>query len=156
MKTRSNSLIPQTPFNRALKYLSFRPRSTKEMHDYLLKKKYSEEEIIETLQQLVELHFLDDADFARLFAESRQRKGKSKRLISYELKQKGIGKEEAENTLETAASDFKTALEYIKKRSRQFERYEPEERIKKITSRLASRGYGWDLISKVLKKINNT
>ena len=153
-KTRSNSLIPQTPFNRALKYLSFRPRSTKEMYDYLLKKKYSEEEINETLKQLVELHFLDDTDFARLFAESRQRKGKSKRLITYELKQKGIGKEEAEKTLETAASDFKTALKYIKKRSRQFERYEPEERNKKIISRLASRGYGWDLISKVLKKIN--
>lgn len=152
-KTRS-SLIPQTPFNRALKYLSFRPRSTKEMSEYLVKKKYSEEDINQTLQQLIELHFLDDDDFARLFAQSRQRKGKSRRLISYELKQKGIGKEQAEKTLETAASDFKTALEYIKKRSRQFERYEPEERNKKIISRLASRGYGWDIISKVLKKLD--
>ncbi len=123
------------------------------MHDYLIKKKYSVEEINETLKQLLELHFLDDDDFARLFAESRQRKGKSRRLISYELKQKGIGKEQAEKTLETAASDFKTALEYIQKRSRQFERYEPEEKIRKITSRLASRGYGWDTISKVLKKL---
>lgn len=155
MKRRNSSLIPQTPFNRALKYLSFRPRSTKEMYDYLVKKKYNEEEINETLKQLVELHFLNDDDFARLFAESRQRKGKSKRLISYELKQKGIGKEQAEKTLETAASDLKTALEYIQKRTRQFERYDTEERNKKIISRLVSRGYGWDLISKVLKKINN-
>lgn len=124
------------------------------MSEYLVKKKYSEEDINQTLQQLIELHFLDDDDFARLFAQSRQRKGKSRRLISYELKQKGIGKEQAEKTLETAASDFKTALEYIKKRSRQFERYEPEERNKKIISRLASRGYGWDIISKVLKKLD--
>lgn len=153
-KPRYSSFIPQTPFNRALKYLSFRPRSTKEMYDYLIKKKYSEEEVTQTLQQLVELHFLDDEDFARLFAESRQRKGKSKRLISYELKQKGIAKEQAEKTLETADSDFKTALSYIQKRIRQFERMEPEEKIRKITSRLAARGYNWDTISKVLKKIN--
>lgn len=123
------------------------------MYDYLLKKKYDEEEISQTLKQLVEFHFLDDEDFARLFTESRQRKGKSKRLITYELKQKGIGKEQAEKTLETAASDIKTALEYIKKRSRQFERYTEEERNKKIISRLASRGYGWDIIGKILKKL---
>ena len=40
---------PQSPFDRALKYLSFRPRSTKEMHDYLTKKGYSEEDINEAL-----------------------------------------------------------------------------------------------------------
>jgi len=123
------------------------------MHDYLIKKKYSEEEVNQTLQQLVELHFLDDEDFARLFAESRQRKGKSKRLISYELKQKGIGKEQTEKTLETVESDFKTALQYIQKRIRQFEKMEPEEKVRKITSRLAMRGYNWETISKVLKKV---
>lgn len=123
------------------------------MFDYLIKKKYSEEEVNQTLKQLVELHFLDDEDFAHLFAESRQRKGKSKRLISYELKQKGIRKEQVEKTLETVESDYKTALQYIQKRIRQFEKMESEERTRKITSRLAMRGYNWDTIKKVLNKI---
>ncbi len=124
------------------------------MHDYLVKKGYSEEDINEALKQLTELHFLDDKDFARLFAESRQRKGKSKRTIEFELKLKGINKEEARNTLETTQSDFKTALDYISKRLKQFERYEPEEKQKKIISRLRMRGYSWDTISEVLKKIS--
>lgn len=123
------------------------------MHDYLTKKGYSEEDINEALKQLAELHFLDDKDFARLYAESRQRKGKSKRTIEFELKLKGIDKEKAQDTLENTQSDFKTAYEYINKRMRQFERYDTETKQKKIISRLRLRGYNWDTISEVLKKI---
>jgi regulatory protein len=144
---------PQTPFNRALKYLSFRQRSVKEIHDYLAKKKYLEEDISETLKKLIELKFLNDDDFARQFTESKQRKGKSKRSIEFELKTKGINKDIATDVLDLAKSDFKTALEYISKRFRQFDRYDPEERQKKIISRLRSRGFDWNTISKILKKI---
>ncbi len=124
------------------------------MHDYLVKKEYSEEEVNQTLKQLVELKFLNDDDFARTFIENRQRKGKSRRAISFELKLKGIGKEEAEVVLEDAKGDLKTAFEYISKRLHQFDKYEPEEKQKKIISRLRSRGYNWDIISRVLKKVN--
>lgn len=123
------------------------------MHDYLLKKGYEPTDIDEAIKQLIDLKFLNDEDFARLFTESRQRKGKSKRTIEFELKLKGIGKEESEEILEDANSDIKTALNYIEKRLRQFDRYEPEERQKKIINRLRTRGYNWDTISEILKKI---
>jgi len=152
MRKRFNS-VPQSPFDRALKYLSFRSRSIKEMHDYLARKEYEEEDIVDTLKQLVELKFLNDNDFARLFTENRQRKGKSKKSIEFELKMKGIHKNQSEEILEDANSDFKTAMEYISKHSRAFERYDPEEKQKKIISRLRSRGFDWDTISKVLKKL---
>jgi SOS response regulatory protein OraA/RecX len=71
------------------------------------------------------------------------------------LKLKGIGKEQSEETLQDAKSDFKTAMEYLQKRLHQFDRYNPEERQKKIISKLRSRGYDWDIISKVLKKIGD-
>lgn len=123
------------------------------MHEYLLKKEYSEEEISETIRQLIELKFLNDDDFARTFIENRQRKGKSKNAIRFELKLKGIGKDTTEETLEDASDDVKTALVYISKRLRLFEKYEPEEKQKKIISRLRSRGFNWDTISEVLKKL---
>lgn len=124
------------------------------MYDYLLKKGYDELEVNQTIQQLLELHFLNDDEFARTFTQSRQRKGKSKRTISFELKLKGIGKEQADEILEGAKGDFKTAFEFIHKRLSQFERLEPEERQKKIINRLRLRGYDWDTISKVLKKLD--
>lgn len=123
------------------------------MHDYLARKEYSEEDIVDTLKQLVELKFLNDDNFARLFTENRQRKGKSKKSIEFELKMKGINKNQSEEILEDSKSDFKTAMEYISKHERAFQRYDPEEKQKKIISRLRSRGFNWDTISKVLKKL---
>jgi regulatory protein len=123
------------------------------MHDYLIKRNYEEDEVNTTIKQLLDLKFLNDNDFARTFAESRQRKGKSKRIISFELGLKGISKETTEDVLGFAKNDYKTALEYIAKRLKQFDRYNKEGKQKKIISRLRSRGYDWDTISKVLKKI---
>src|SRR5690349_3371130 len=145
MKTRNRfnsfqTVVPQSSFDRALKYLSLRQRSVKEIHDYLVRKKYNEDEINEAIKRLVELKFLNDDDFARSFTENRQRKGKSKRAIEFELKLKGVNKDIADDVLEYSNSDYKTALEYITKRLKQFDRFEPEERQKKIISRLRSRG----------------
>lgn len=142
------------PFDRALKYLGLRQRSVKEIHDYLVKKQYEEEDINEAIKKLLELKFLNDDNYARSFTESRQRKGKSKRSIEFELKVKGISKDTSEDVMEFAKSDFKTAFEFISKRIKQFDRFEPEEKQKKIISRLRSRGYDWDIISKVLKKLS--
>lgn len=155
MKTRMNpNRLPQTPFTRAIRYLSFRARSIKEMHDYLVKKQYPEDEVNATIKQLIELKFLNDDDFARQFTESRQKKGKSKRSIEFELKMKGINKEQSGEILEDAKSDIKTAMLYIEKRLHQFDRFDKETRQKKIISRLRSRGYNWDIISEVLKKLS--
>lgn len=156
-KTRTRSSFStkfQTPFDRALKYLSLRARSVHEIHDYLAKKQYLEEDINEAIKKLLELKFLNDDNYARSFTESRQRKGKSKKSIEFELKLKGINKELSEDVLEYAKSDFKTALEFITKRIKQFDRFEGEEKQKKIISRLRSRGYDWDTISKILKKLD--
>ena len=153
MFKRKQKKVVSTPFDMALKYLSFRSRSVKEMHDYLVKKEYQEEDITEAIKQLIELKFLNDDDFARQFTENRQRKGKSKKLISFELSMKGVSKETSEDVMEYAKNDYKTAMEYISKRLKQFDRYDPEEKQKKIISRLRSRGFDWKTISKVLKKI---
>ncbi len=156
MKTRTNKRFsgpPLPPFERALKYLSLRARSTKEIFDYLKKKEYEEEDINAAIKRLIELKFLNDDNFARGFTENRQRKGKSKKAIEFELKLKGVTKDIAEDVLEYSQSDYKTAMEYITKRLHQFDRFDPEIRQKRIISRLRSRGFDWDIISKVLSKI---
>lgn len=158
MKTNQNNPRKdnQTPLNRALKYLSYKNRSTKEIYDYLEKKNFSEKEINETIQKLNEYKFLDDKNFSEIFIRDRQFKGRSKRMISYELKQKGVNKDTAQESLETSQSDLKTATEYIEKRIHQFQKLDPEKRKQRIIGRLQSRGYNWDVIKKVLDKIQST
>lgn len=153
MKTRTNNKIPLPPFERALKYLSLRARSTKEIFEYLKKKEYQEEDINDAIKRLVQLKFLNDDSFARGFTENRQRKGKSKKAIEFGLKLKGVAKNISEDVLEYSQSDYKTALEYITKRLHQFDRFDPEMRQKRIISRLRSRGFDWDIISRILKKL---
>ncbi len=154
MKTKITSIpTVQNPFDRALKYLLLRSRSVKEVNDYLTKKKYPEQDINLAIEKLVELKLLNDDNFARSFTEQKQRKGKSRKMIEFELKLKGVNKEISQDVLEYSKSDYKTALEYISKRMRQFERYDPKEKQKKIISRLRSRGYNWETINKVLRKL---
>jgi regulatory protein len=141
------------PFDRALKYLSIKQRSVKEVHYYLVKKQYSEDDINDAVKRLIELKFLNDDDFARSYTEIKQKKGKSKKLIKFELKLKGINQDVAKDVLEYSKSDYKTALEYVQKRMRQFERFDLETKKKKIATRLRSRGFSWETISKVLKKV---
>jgi len=146
--------IPSTPFNKALKYLSYKNRSTKEIYDYLKKKEYSESDINQAIGKLIEYKFLDDNNFSEMFIRDRQLKGKSKRFISYELKQKGINKDTSEESLNNANDDLLTASEYIEKRINQFNRLDPEKRKQRIVGRLQSRGYSWDVIKEVIKKFD--
>lgn len=144
---------PQNPLNLSLKYLTIRARSVKELHDYLLKKGFTSTEINQTIEKLKELKFLNDENFARSFIENRQRKGKSKNAIAFELKQKGINKNHSESILVDANDDLKTALEYIEKRLHQFDRFDKIKRKQRIISRLSSRRFSWDVISKVLASL---
>ncbi len=155
MKT-SKTKTPSTPLNKALKYLSFKNRSTKEIYDYLKKNEFSEEEITGAIEKLIEYKFLDDDNFSEIFIRDRQLKGKSKRFIAYELKQKGVNKDTSEKVLEASQSDLKTATEYIQKRIHQFDRLDPEKRKQRIIGRLQSRGYNWDIIKKILDKLEPT
>ncbi len=153
MRTKSKNLQdnPRSSFNKALRFLSYRARSTKEINDYLVKNNFSETEITETIEKLIDYKFLDDREFSKNFINSRQIRGKSKRMISFELKYKGVNKDIAEQTLSASQEDIITAGKYIEKRIHQFEKLEPEKKNQRIISRLRSRGYNWDIIKEVLK-----
>jgi len=148
----SSYSVNSSAFNKALKYLSLRPRSVKEINDYLIKKGFSSDEINKAVKKLLDLKFLDDKEFAKVFTNSKQIRGKSKRNISFDLKLKGINRELAEQALSGAKEDIEVAKEYIEKRLHQFEKLTPENKRQRIINRLRLRGYSWDVIKEVLKK----
>ena len=87
-------------YNRALRFLSFRPRSEKEIKDYLklktknLELKTQNEIVNSIIKRLKEHKFLDDEEFARWWIEQRTKiKPRAWKVIQYELKQKGIEEE---------------------------------------------------------------
>lgn len=134
--------------NRALSYLAIRPRSELELRQYLQRKEASAEDTGSVIDWLKSFGYLDDADFARRWAEHRRRLSqRSDARIRSELRQKGISYEIIDQALAGQEVDQQAALkELIAKRRH---RYADEE---KLISYLARQGYGWSQIREALRE----
>ncbi|HRN96569.1 MAG TPA: regulatory protein RecX [Candidatus Levybacteria bacterium] len=142
-------------YTRALKYLSYRPRSEKEIRDRLAKKHFDSMIIDQVIDKLKEDKFLDDTGFAQWWTEQRQDfRGKSKFVIKSELSEKGIDRNTIDATLTNAKDDLKTAKEFLDRKKRRFENYTGDEYKKKVIGFLQRKGFSWDVIQKVLKDEN--
>ena len=84
----------------AARFLEVRPRSVAEVRRRLRSAGYAAALVEGAVARLVELGFLDDAAFARAWVESRDRaRPRGERALRMELRQKGVGREEADEAL---------------------------------------------------------
>ena len=140
--------------NKALRFLSFRPRSEKEIRDNLHKKKTPLEIIERIVKSLKDNKFLNDEEFAKWFIDQRLRfRPKSLRIIKLELKSKGIGKETIEQTFDNLQLTFDSLdLDSAKKLvERKIDKYKgmPKQIVyQKLGAFLARRGFDWETIKK--------
>ncbi len=126
----------------ALRSLSIRAHTQKEITEKLRLKGYDELEIAKTMEKLTAYHLIDDNDFAEKWARSRAKKGYGNRRIEVELIHKGISKESVQRVLETLDSDerIKTATELALKKIGQ----NGSETRKKTFDFLLRRGYSYE------------
>ncbi len=142
-------------YNSALRFLSYRPRSEKEVRDKLKSKKVESSVIEKIIAKLKEKKFINDEEFARLFVENRLRfKPRSLRLIKIELKQKGISSEIIESRIKNqelgAESDLEQAKKLVQKRIGRLKGLSKEEIYQKLGRFLASKGFDWDTIKQAI------
>lgn len=84
----------QRAYDLALRYLSYRPRSTEEVRRHLFKKKVADVRIAEALERLRQDGFVNDMEFARFWISNRDRfKPMGLRALRYELRRKGVDDE---------------------------------------------------------------
>lgn len=145
---------PIYAFNRALRYLSLRARSEKEVREYLSKREFTLDASNEAITRLKTLKFLSDEEFSKSFARSRQvYKGRSKRFVSYELKQKGVESTTIEKVLSDSQDDLQTAREFVERKKRVYTSMEQQKFKEKMMRLLQSRGFSYDIIKQTLKDI---
>lgn len=162
-------LITESQFGklyaRALEYSLMRPRSVKEVRDYLYKKtlvqRYrsrktreikerqgvSREVTERVLNRLVDKGYVDDVTFAKFWIENRhQKKGTSSRKLQAELSAKGVDKAIIEQQLSNSDRNDTDELQkmIIKKRSRY-----PDNQ--KLMQYLARQGFAYDDIKQALE-----
>lgn len=132
-------------FNKALNFLSFRPRSEWEIR---FKFRSEDKEILEkVIEKLKKIDQVNDENFTRWFVDQRTTfKPEGKRALKYELTRKGIDKKIIDKILsEVEGSESELALRAIGRKK--FKSKEQQIRF------LASRGFSWDTISGILGEV---
>lgn len=141
-------------YNNSLRFLSYRPRSEKEIRDYLAKKKASISLINSIVKKLKEQKFLDDLEFARWFIRSKSSTNpKAARIIKIELRRKGIAEEIIDGLL-AFIDDLTAAKELVSKKKGKYKTLDKKEMYQKLASFLARRGFSWDTIKEALKQLD--
>lgn len=138
----------------ALRFLSYRQRSEKEIRDKLRSKKISNSNIDKIITTLSDLNFINDEQFAKLFLESYLRKKPmGGRLISMKLLEKGIKKDIIEKVLtenyneeEELEKCNELLMKYIKKVKSKNEM----EKKRKCYQYLLSRGFDNELVREII------
>lgn len=150
-------------YDKALKFLSYRPRSEKEVRDNLIQKlrqsekgeeekKTTQDSVEEVIKKLKTIGQINDVEFATWWAEQRTKfKKMSPRLIKGELWKKGIAKEIVEETLsEELADPFQLALQAGEKKFHSYKNLPPKDFKIKMSRYLATKGFDWEVINKVV------
>lgn len=148
-------------YARSLEYALVRPRSVREMKDYLYKKTRdtrTKEGAVRkgvsinlterVLQRLLDKGYVDDEKVARFWIENRQqRKGISTRKLTAELMQKGVSQSIIDVYMsETDRTDGDEIMKIIAKKQTRY----PDE--KKFMQYLARQGFSYDTIRQAIER----
>jgi regulatory protein len=142
-------------FMEALRFVSRRPRSRKEIELKLEDKGYGEDAVARTIQKLAEQKIIDDEQFASMWTEHRLfSQNKGRRWVQQELQQKGLSKEHIQEALSNVDEDaeLKAAYNTAKKKWLSTEG-EPFERKQKLAAFMLRRGYPSSMVNTVLKQV---
>lgn len=141
----------------ALNLIAYRSRAAGELATKLREKGFSPEAVDAAVARMGELGYLDDRDFADRWVESRQSsRPRSARMLKQELRHKGVDREIIESAIEDAGIDeYADALELARKRTTTLADLDPAVRERRLTGYLARRGYGFDIIRRVLEALEN-
>lgn len=137
----------------ASRLLSFRPRSEYELRQKLAQKRYDAATVAACLKYLKEHGLVDDAAFARYWAENRTTfSPRSGRLVQLELRQKGVMAEVAQEMsgeVDDEAAAFSAGL----KRASRLEASDYEQFRRRLGEYLRRRGFGYDVINHSVKRL---
>lgn len=143
--------------NAAIRFVSFRPRSNKELTDFLNKKLTRWEQpgaglIAKVIGRMEELGYADDGKFAEWWVDQRTAfKPKGNRYIQMELKAKGVPEAVIASVLASRGSEslLEAAKHAVAKKMPFWAKLPRMVRKKKIYEYLARRGFDSNTISKV-------
>lgn len=143
-------------YDAALRFLTPKARTVREVELKLDEGCYSEGEIMLVIERLTDAGLLDDEKYARDFVSSRL---STKPVSAFRLREQLRGHHVPEDIIDAALAEvgedteLNNAVEVARKYLRQFGAIEDEtERLRRVYTRLQTRGYAHDTIMKALRE----
>lgn len=135
----------QRTLDRALRFLSYRPRSEQELRQFLARRASAEPATIEAvLERLRALKLADDVAFAEYWATQRATfSPRGRRTVAAELRQRGIARETIDATLEAGPDDEEAAYAAAQRKARSLPRDDYTQFRAKLEGHLLRRGFGY-------------
>lgn len=133
-----------------LQLVARRPRSERELQDYLRRKNHDEHTAQNILSKLRAVGLVNDEAFARSWVESRRLlKPVSLRRLTQELRQKGIASDIIDMILESDQTSDQDTIRELVERKRKQTKYQDDTKLMQYLSR---QGYYYDDIKEVLRR----
>lgn len=139
--------------NAALRFLSFRRRTEKEIRDKLKGKGFDEKSIKSTIDKLKGYDLINDSEFATAWVKERLAyKPRGKKLLRQELWKKGIKKEIIDQvTDELCQHEDKSAIELLEKIKGRYKNLEPQVARRRMYGLLLRRGFSYEAVNHALQ-----
>ena len=142
--------------NRAFNFITYRPRSEREVRLNLAKKDYSDGTVERVIATLKRLDMIDDEAFARYWLEQRNTfKPRSNMALRQEMMQKGISRSIVDEVL-SDNDDFQAAVNAAAKRTGRWQHLPREAFDQKMMRYLQGRGFGYGICREVIDQIWET
>lgn len=141
---------------RALDLIAYRPRSVREVQRRLKRAGADDAAIAAVVERLKEAGLLDDDAFSRAWVDSRMRTSpRSKRMIAWELRQKGVNSADIEAALEEVDEEdaaYRAAMQRLPK----LQGLAPMERKRKLYDHLARKGFDYETIERAVQQVESS
>ena len=148
--------VEQRAVDRALNYLSYRPRSREEVRRYLLRKETPPEIIEAALARLDRLDFVNDRTFAGFWIESREHfSPRGSRALKNELRMKGVERDVVDE-LVNDEQDEERALRAGRKKAMTLVNSSNIDYAtfrNRLGSFLQRRGFGYQVVKKTVREL---
>jgi regulatory protein len=144
----------EAALQQAILFLGYRPRSVAEVRKNLLGHEFPAEVVEATLDRLEQDGLLGDEQFAHTWVENRHAfRPRSRRMLTQELRQKGIGEDVIRSALAETSDERSLALEAGRKYARRLTGLEWPEFRAKLAGHLGRRGFDYEVVGSATRQI---
>ncbi len=141
----------------AVNYLSYELRTEKEIKDYLYKKEYTTPIIMDVMDRLRKLNYLDDAAYAQSFINTQLRmSANGPRTIEQKMFKKGVPDDIIKQKIAEIDPDIllENATDFAQKQMRKTSRASFKQQMIKLRQNLYSKGFSGDTVNQAIENLD--